>query len=76
MDAIPRKTALQLCTEICQENRSKWYSFARLQCRGCMTFAKGNPGKMCLSSQEGNRGCNLINERYAQRSKVKVGQTN
>jgi hypothetical protein len=40
------------------------------------TFAKGNPDKMCLSSQEGYRGCNLINKRYAQRPKVKVGQAN
>ena len=51
MDAIPRETALQLCAEIRQENRSKWYSFAHLQCWGCMTFAKWNPEKMCLSSQ-------------------------
>jgi len=33
-----------------------------------MTYAKGNPDKMCLSSQEGYSGCNLINKRYAQRS--------
>ena len=35
---------------------------------GCMTYAKGNTDKMCLSSQEGYRGCNLINKRYVQRS--------
>jgi len=29
MDAIPRETALQLCAEIRQENRGKWYRFAR-----------------------------------------------
>jgi hypothetical protein len=76
MDAIPREVALQLCAEIRQGDRAKWYSFARLQCWGCTTFAKGNPDKMCLSSQEGYRGCSLINKRYAQRSKVKVGQAN
>jgi hypothetical protein len=68
MDAIPRETALQLCAEVREENRGKWYGLAHLQCWGCMTFAKGNPDKMCLSSQEGCSGCNLINKRYARRS--------
>jgi hypothetical protein len=76
MDAIPREVALQLCAEIRQENRSKWYRFANLECWGCTTFAKRNPDKMCLNSQEGCRGCNLINKRCAQRVKVKVGQAN
>jgi hypothetical protein len=76
MDAIPREVALQLCAEIHEENRGKWYRFAHLQCWGCMSFAKGNPDKMCLSSQEGYRGCNLINKRYVQWSKFKVGQAN
>ena len=76
MDAIPRETALQLCAEIRGENRGKWYRFAHLQCWGCMTFAKGNPDRMCLSNQEGYRGCNLINKRHAQLSKVKMRQVN
>jgi hypothetical protein len=70
MDTIPRETALQLCAEIRQENRGKWYGFAHLQCCGCLTFTKGNPDQMCFNSQEGNRGCNLINKRYAQQVKV------
>ena len=74
MDAIPREVALQLCAEIREENRGKWYSFARLQCWGCMTYGKGDPEKMCLFNQEGHGGCNLINKRYAQRSKFKEGQ--
>jgi hypothetical protein len=71
MDAIPRETALQLCAEIHQENRGKWYRFAHLQCWGCTTFAKGNPDKMCLSIQDGYCGCKLINKRYVQQSKNK-----
>jgi len=53
MDAIPKAIALQLCAWIRKENRCKWYRFAHLQCWGCMSFTKGNPDKMCLSSQEG-----------------------
>jgi hypothetical protein len=68
MEAIPRETALQLCAEIRQANRGKWYKFAHIQCWGCTTYAKGDPDKICLSSQEVNRGCNLINKRYAQRA--------
>jgi len=76
MDAIPGETALQLCAEIHEENRGRWYRFAYLQCWGCITYAKGNPDKMCLSSPQGYRVCNLINKCYAQWAKVRVGQAN
>ena len=64
MDAIPRDVAVQLCNEIWEENRGKWYSFARWQCWGCTSSSKGDPDKMCFSNQEGYRGCNLVNQRY------------
>ena len=64
MDAIPRDVAVQLCNEIREENRGKWYSFARWQCCGCTKFAKGDPDKICLSNKEGYRGCILVNKRY------------
>jgi len=68
MYATLRETALQLCTEIREENRGKWYRFARLQCWGCMTCATGNTDKRCLTSPEGYSGCNLVNKRYTKRS--------
>lgn len=68
MDAIPRETALQLCAEIRGTGGGKWYRLARIQCWGCMTYAKGDPEKMCISSKPGHRGCNLVNERYARRT--------
>ena len=64
VEAIPKEVAWQLCAEIRQENRGKWYTFAALQCWGCMKFSKGDPAKMCLSSKPGYSGCNLINARY------------
>jgi len=73
MDAIPKEVALQLCAEIREENRGKWYGFTHMQCWGCMTYAKGNPAKMCLSNKEGHLGCNLISKRYAQQSQAKEG---
>ena len=66
---IPKEVASQLCTEIRQENRRKWYTFAAVQCWGSSIFSKGNPAKMCLSSRPGHRGCNLVNARYGRESR-------
>ncbi len=66
MEAIPRDVALQLCTEIRNQYRGKWWTLAGLQCWGCWTFTKGDSAKMCVSSRPDNRGCNLVNARYDQ----------
>ena len=66
MDEILKETALKLCAEIREENRSKRFSLSRVQCWGCTRYAKGDPDKMCFTSQAGNRGCNLVNKRYEQ----------
>ncbi len=62
--AIPKEKALQLCTEIRQENLRKWYTASGMMCRGCVKFSKGDPSKMCFSSQPDNRGCYQVNARY------------
>ena len=67
VEAIPKEEALRLCAEIREENRHKRFSFAAMQCWGCVKFSKGDPAKMCLSSAPGHRGCNLINARYDRR---------
>jgi len=64
MDAIPRDVAMQLCSEILEESRGKWYRFGCWQCWGCTKFSKGDPDRMCFSNKEGYRGCNLVNNRY------------
>jgi hypothetical protein len=69
--AIPREKALQLCTEIRQENRHKRYTPAGMMCWGCTTFSKGDPAKMCFSSRPDFRGCYQVNARYD--SQVKSG---
>jgi hypothetical protein len=66
MDEIPRETALKLCREIREENLSRRFGMARIQCWGCTRYAKGDPDKTCLTSQGGNRGCSLVNKRYEQ----------
>jgi hypothetical protein len=54
---------MQICAQIREENQHKPFSLSAVQCRGCMTFSKGDPDKMCLSYKR-NRGCNLVNARY------------
>ena len=64
--AIPQDVAFQLCDEIRQQYRGKWYTFAGMQCWGCTTFSRDDQTRMCLSNQPGYRGCNLVNSRYDQ----------
>ena len=70
MDEIPGEVAFQLCAEIRQEKRGRWYTFAGLQCWGCSRFSKGDPEKMCVSNRPGYRGCNLVNARYERQSRA------
>ncbi len=66
---IPKEKALELCLEIRQENRRKWYTPAGMMCRGCLTFSKGDPAKMCFSSRPDYRGCYQVNARYDRQMK-------
>ena len=61
---IPWEEALRICERIRKENEGKVFSLSRWHCWGCITFTKGDPGKMCFSGSEGNRGCSLINRAY------------
>ena len=59
-EAIPEDVALQVCSEIRAEKKVKLFT----QCWGCVKFSKGDPAKMCFSSQLDNRGCGIVNKRY------------
>jgi len=69
-DAIPQATAWQICAEIRQENRGKWYTFNGLFCWGCVRFTNGDLTKMCVSAGPDYRGCAQVNARYDQRRRV------
>lgn len=64
-NAIPKKMAMQLCEQIREANRGKWYTFNGLWCWGCAKFS-GEAAKRCFSSPPLNRGCAQINARYDQ----------
>lgn len=54
--AIPQAEAMRICSEIRQQYAGKWWTFAGLQCWGCLRFSKGDPAKMCFSGRSDNRG--------------------
>ena len=64
MGAIPEDVAFLLCAAIRHKNRGKWYTFAGLQCWGCLRFSKGDYARMFVSKREDYRGCNLVSKHY------------
>ena len=60
VEAIPKDVAYQICAEIKEGKAGGWFT----QYWGCVRFSKGDPTKMCVSSQPDYRGCKLVNERY------------
>jgi len=67
---IPEDAALQLCAEIYQQYRGKWWTLTGMQCMGCNAASKGDLSKMCISNAPGYRGCNLVNARYDRQVKI------
>jgi hypothetical protein len=47
---IPEDAALQLCAEIRQQYRGKWWTLPGMQCMGCNAASKGDLSKMCVSN--------------------------
>ena len=62
---ITKDEAIKLCDQIRNERKGKWCSIALMQCWGCYKFSGGDYNKMCLKSESGYDGCNLINKRYS-----------
>jgi hypothetical protein len=67
MPSMTYQQALDLCEEIRQENRKKWFTFNGMWCWGCSTFTKGDPTKRCFASQPDHCGCAQVNRRYDRR---------
>ncbi len=64
MATIPKEIAQQMCVEIREENRGKWYTFNGLWCWGCTAQARGDVRKMCFRNTPENRGCTQVNQRF------------
>lgn len=68
-ESILKEIALRICDEIRKENENKKFGFVKIQCWGCMKYAKGDPNRRCFNSHPGYRGCNLVNKRYDKENK-------
>jgi hypothetical protein len=64
---IPEDVARQLCQEIRDDNRGKWYRWTAWWCWGCERFSGGDPARMCYDNHPQRRGCAQVNARYDRR---------
>ena len=61
---IPQAVALQLCAEIYQDRRRRWYTWSSWRCWWCVKCGKaGIPARLVASP--GYTGCDAVNRRYA-----------
>lgn len=62
---IPMEIALKLCAEIRDETDKDWTTHAGRWCWACQQASGGDPDQRGFLRKPGNRGCILINARYA-----------
>lgn len=65
LSPIPLDITLRLCEEIRRETENNWYTASARWCWSCQQSTNRDPSKRGFLRQEGNRGCILINARYA-----------
>ena len=62
---IPTEIAIQLCAEIRKEAEQNWHTHAARWCWSCQQTSGGEPDQRGFLRAAGNRGCDLVNARYA-----------
>jgi hypothetical protein len=63
---IPLEIAIQLCDEIREELDRIWYPTPARVCLCCEQEGCEDPTKRGFTRLAGNRGCTLVNARYAE----------
>jgi len=71
INPIPLEIAIRLCNEICEEIDSVWYPIPNRWCFCCQEKTGGDPMKRGFLREPGNRGCFLVNARYAEMTYVR-----
>jgi hypothetical protein len=64
MEPITKYDAWELCAEIWNENRDRWFTPEGLQCRLCWMASKATPADRLVSREPDYRGCPQVNRRY------------
>ena len=62
---ISTDVALQLCAQIRQEAEANWHTEAARWCWACQQTTGGDPARRGFLRMPGNRGCVLVNARFA-----------
>jgi hypothetical protein len=72
VNAIPKEIALELCAEIRQQHRGRWYTIAGLQCWGCSYVCRpdNRDGEPVNAA-----GCNLVSAAYDRRNQQRATLT-
>lgn len=65
VESIPWEVADQLCQAIRGEAEERWYTAAARWCWNCRQEAGGDMNKRGFMRAPGNRGCYLVNARFA-----------
>lgn len=65
-ETIPLEIAIQLCAEIREDSERDWQTPAARWCWACRESSGGDRAQRGFLRQPGNRGCILVNARYAQ----------
>jgi hypothetical protein len=66
LNPIPLKVATQLCSEIRREAERNWHSAEARWCWNCQKLRRGDPNQWGVLQKPGNRGCIMVNARFAQ----------
>ena len=64
-NGIPDDVALRLCREIRVEAEVRWTTASARWCYTCRESREDTEGKRGFTLKPGNRGCVLVNARYA-----------
>jgi hypothetical protein len=67
-DPIPWQVADQLCLAIREEAKINWYTIAARWCWDCQKTTGGDLTRRGFMRRPGNRGCELVNARFAEMS--------
>lgn len=65
-EPIPWEVANQICAAIRKEAEQNWYTAAARWCWNCQEMTAGEESRRGFMREPGNRGCYLVNIRFAE----------
>jgi hypothetical protein len=65
-DPIPFETAVELCAQVRADAEVNWNTASAKWCYQCRQIAGNDPNHRGFLREPGNRGCIVINRKYAE----------